>query len=330
MKTLFSFASRLSVRPALEHENLAVFPVFGEGAPGLSYLLVEEAIAAGGFTVGEVGAGSVPELLVANGTGRRVLLLDGEELVGAKQNRILNSSILVEAHSETRIPVSCVEQHRWDHGAQGMRAGEVAYPELRRLKAEQVHAGLRATGRHRSDQFAVWRMLEERLQRLESRPPTSPMNALYEQDRKILEEAQRRLPWPAGASGVVAAVNGNIVCADLFDSPATLQRLWPRLVASYALDAWAQRRPVPSNGLHGRAAPAVPTVERISRFLYLPQETPVETFASPGIGQSVRFRLPDRAGSALVLEEVVVHLEVFPVVGQPGRERGFADAAAGA
>jgi hypothetical protein len=93
-----------------------------------------------------------------------------------------------------------------------------------------------------------------------------------------------------------------------------LQRLWPRLVASYALDARAQRRPDPSNGLRGRAAPAVPTVKRISRFLFLPPETPMETFASPGIGRNVRFRLPDRASSALVLEEVVVHLEVFPVI----------------
>ena len=37
----------------------------------------------------------------------------------------------------------------------------------------------------------------------------------------------------------------------------------------------------------------------------------METFASPGIGQSLRFRTPDRVGSALALEEVVVHLEVI-------------------
>jgi len=81
----------------------------------------------------------------------------------------------------------------------------------------------------------------------------------------LLEEAQRRLPWPAGACGVVAAINGRIVCADLFDSPSS-----------------------------GMAAPALPTPEKAFRFLYVPPDTPMETFASPGIGQSLRFRTPSR------------------------------------
>jgi len=48
----------------------------------------------------------------------------------------------------------------------------------------------------------------------------------------------------------------------------------------------------------------------------------VETFASPGIGQSLRFRTPDRVGSALALEEVVVHLEVIPSNGQAREAHG--------
>ena len=60
-------------------------------------------------------AGSVPELLVENMGDIRVLFIEGEELVGAKQNRILNTSILVAAKSKTKIPVSCVEQGRWGY-----------------------------------------------------------------------------------------------------------------------------------------------------------------------------------------------------------------------
>ena len=62
---------------------------------------------------------------------------------------------------------------------------------------------------------------------------------------------------------------------------------------------------------------------KVTRFLYLPPDTPVETFASPGIGQSLRFRTPDRVGSALALEEVVVHLEVFPNNGQARQAHGY-------
>jgi hypothetical protein len=39
------------------HGNLAVHPVFSDGSPRLDYLTLEEALAAGGFKVGEVGGG---------------------------------------------------------------------------------------------------------------------------------------------------------------------------------------------------------------------------------------------------------------------------------
>jgi hypothetical protein len=54
--------------------------------------------------------GSVPELRVTNLGGLPVLLLDGEQLVGAKQNRILNMTVLVAGSTEVTIPVSCVER----------------------------------------------------------------------------------------------------------------------------------------------------------------------------------------------------------------------------
>ena len=55
-------------------------------------------------------SGSVPELKVTNTAAQYVLLLDGEELMGAKQNRVLNTTILIKPNSETVIPVSCTEQ----------------------------------------------------------------------------------------------------------------------------------------------------------------------------------------------------------------------------
>jgi hypothetical protein len=57
--------------------------------------------------------GDVPTLRLTSAADRPVLLLDGEELIGAKQNRVLNTTVLVAAHSRLTIPVSCVEQGRW-------------------------------------------------------------------------------------------------------------------------------------------------------------------------------------------------------------------------
>lgn len=96
------------------HESLTVFPLFAEPNGQVEYLLSDEAIQAGSVTVQEVSeGGSVPDLLVENTGTIRVLFLEGEELVGAKQNRILNTSVLLPAKSKIKIPVSCVERGRW-------------------------------------------------------------------------------------------------------------------------------------------------------------------------------------------------------------------------
>ncbi len=309
MKALFDFASRLSVKEPAVHGRLAVYPVFGDGTTALSYLTLGEALAAGGFKVGELGGGSVPELMVSNQTGQLVLLLDGEELIGAKQNRILNTSILVQSHSETRIPVSCVEHGRWDRGAAAMHAGEVAYPELRGLKAQQVHQNLQMTGLHQSDQGAIWDDIAAHSARLRARAPTGRMEAMYEVQRDHLAEALRHLPCCPGACGVVAVIDGRIACADVFDAPSTLEKLWDRLVTSYALDAR-------STFLKAGSGPeAALPAEAVARFLSVPPDTSIEVFATPGVGQNLRFRTPDRAGSALAFQDAVVHLEVFPATG---------------
>jgi len=79
----------------------------------LDYLLLDEALREGLIEVGEVSKeGSVQNLKVTNKSLKMVLILDGEELVGARQNRVVNTIILVQAKYTLLIPVSCVEEGR--------------------------------------------------------------------------------------------------------------------------------------------------------------------------------------------------------------------------
>ncbi len=92
------------------HRNVAVYPIFSEVDGSPHYLTMKEAMAGGFLAVTEVSAGgAVPELKVINSASVAVLILDGEELAGAKQNRIVNTTILLRRQSETIIPVSCTE-----------------------------------------------------------------------------------------------------------------------------------------------------------------------------------------------------------------------------
>ena len=71
------------------------------------------------------------------------MLLDGEELVGVKQNRVLNTTVLVAARSQLTIPVSCVEQGRWQRRGERFAPGNASlYASLRARKAAWVSESL--------------------------------------------------------------------------------------------------------------------------------------------------------------------------------------------
>ena len=83
--------------------------------------------------------GSVPELKLVNKSADKIMVVDGEELMGAKQNRIVNASFLNAGNSEVTIPVSCVEQGRWSYRSAMFSYGEkVMLPSLKMEKQKKM------------------------------------------------------------------------------------------------------------------------------------------------------------------------------------------------
>ena len=148
------FVASLVVGDPINHLNLTVIPLRGNGQAPIDYVLGSDAIEAGTLTVTEIDeGGSVPELLVISTTDQMVLLLDGEELIGAKQNRILNTSILLPPRAnKVKIPVSCVEQGRWRHVSPAFAMGSYSPSRLRARKSRHVSRSLMEHGVAASDQ----------------------------------------------------------------------------------------------------------------------------------------------------------------------------------
>jgi hypothetical protein len=139
------------------HRNMGVIPLTAESS-GPEYVTLKQALEKNFLTIKEISeSGSVLELKVINHSDIPVLLLDGEELSGAKQNRVLNTSILLKKKSETVIPVSCTEQGRWSYVSDRFDDSDVVMsPKIRRKKARSVSASLRESQEYRSDQSEVW------------------------------------------------------------------------------------------------------------------------------------------------------------------------------
>jgi hypothetical protein len=297
----------LEATTTIGHVNLTLVPLSGPRAGRLDYILSAEAIEAGVLTITEVSEdGSVPELLAENEGSQLVLLLDGEELVGAKQNRIMNTSVLLRPDSRTKIPVSCVEQGRWRRTSREFASGGYSPSFLRQRKSKSVSYQLRATGEAQSDQGEVWDSVEESMASLCASSPTMAMSDAVRQRAQAFEPYVNALGYPQGARGVIAAVNGKFAAADVFDSPETLERIWSRLITGYAMDAVALKsteKPKTARSLTAHGARML--LEHVG-------EIGCDVCPSVGLGKDWRFEAKDVVGQGLVARKACVHLSIFP------------------
>ena len=313
MSVIAERLSQVVVEKPQVHNNLALFPLVSEVAAEPGYLLLGEALASGCGRVTEVSdAGSVPELRFVNDCERPVFLLDGEELVGAKQNRILNLSVLAPAKSTIVVPVSCVEAGRWRHESAEFAVAERAhFAHGRARKAARVSESMSAYGTRRSDQAEVWDDIAERSARMNVRSNTGAAAALYESHHARLEDYDRAFRAVEGQVGALFAINGRVIGFDLFDGPALLEGLLPKLVRSYALDAIDA----------GESASRTPP-EAAVQLIEAAGAARAERFPAVGRGEDWRIRGEGLAGGALVDEGRVVHLCVFRVEAAQGGGTG--------
>jgi len=294
-------------RPAMAFQNLALAPLVADRDREAGYVVLDDALARGWVTVSEVGEGGhVPELKVVNRGDVAVLLLDGEELVGAKQNRVLNLTILVPPQHTTIIPVSCVESGRWRHVShQFGAASRTQFAEGRAAKMHQVAIALEAHGTRASDQQAVWSAIAEKSARLGAESDTAAMAAMYEKLDHSLEDFIAAFPPVDRQVGAVFLVNGRLAGLELFDAPSTWRKLSPKLVRSYALDAIDRKQARSGVTAHD------------GRFLIdAIAASQSSVFSAVGEGEDVRLSGRDLIGAGLVARERAIHLSAFMTVSE--------------
>jgi hypothetical protein len=247
--------------------------------------------------------GAVPNLKVHNKSPRMILILDGEELVGAKQNRIVNTTILVAGNATVVIPVSCVEQGRWAYKTSRFHSEERMMPSrMRAMKAQQVQQSVRAHGEYRADQSAIWHDIAERASRRDAASPSMAMAGIYEKDLPSLQEYLRHFSLIGFQVGAVFMINGKVVGMDAFGKPETFSKTFKKLVQSYAMDAidWFEE---------GKDHKASKT--KVTNFTKGVLECKAETHDAVGLGTDFRFESDKLTGFSLTLDGKVVHMSMF-------------------
>ena len=310
---LKEFISGLTVSEPLVSENLTIYPLSADPSSDSTdqteYLLLEEALKLGSFKIGETSeSGEVNTVLITNMTGIPVLILDGEEILGAKQNRMVNATVLIAAGKETPVPVSCVERGRWRYQSDRFdHPGVFGYSTLRRQKAEQVAFSLKFERKFNADQGAIWQEIDRKQSTMECHSPTDALHDVYESLDEQIAQMVDKLTSVTGQIGHIVFINNCFTCLDLFDQPVTLAKMWPKLVKSYAVEALENMK---RKVFTTKPDPAV--------VLSAVADSDLIAYPSVGLGLDLRLTGTGVIGSGLAIDDRIVHLSVFKRCSEEG------------
>jgi hypothetical protein len=273
------------------------------GVEAARYVPLGVALRSGSARITEISeGGNVPTLAFENRAESPVLIIDGEELLGARQNRIANLTVLAPGKRTIPLPVSCVERGRWSYrGREFTESPDVMYREARARKARAVSLNLNASGSRASDQGAVWSDIDVLSAKLACISPTAAMRDLSQSRHAAIDEYVGGIEVGDAQVGAIFAINGIAAGVELFDCSATLGTYMPKILRSYALDAIANQT----------SQTGTLTSDEARGFLECVLQHEAKSFPSIGLGEDLRLDSPNISGGALVFEGQVIHLAAF-------------------
>ncbi len=301
------FKEPWKVLKAIRHQGLQIFPIVliqgkGSGNPK-EYITLDEGLKSGVIVVTEVGqptplvrgrpsrgggsqgqtfqnqqarggqgqGAEVNRLLITNSSGRKLVLLAGEMVVGGQQDRIVQKDMIIAPTGKPfDLSVFCVEHGRWTPNSASFapasnaiaKGGAVADPTVR---------GAAQGSRRQED---VWQKVAEKNSQAggggfgggSGTYGVTVSSDKAQKDAKPYMDAISK-GMPDGAVGAIIAIHGEIVWVDAFRTPDLFQRYWPKLLQSYIVDAMTTPVP-PANERMPRVLREPPTIADAEKFLF--------------------------------------------------------------
>jgi hypothetical protein len=173
----------------------------------------------------------------------------------------------------------------------------------------------------RGNQGEIWDDIQNLSRAASVHSQTGAMREVYEDKKKDLDDYLGAFPYVPSQKGIFVMINGEVVGFDLLSLAPVYEAIHPKLVKSYAMDAFLQQKNHSGNG----------SVEKAKAFVGEAGQSKEERFKSVGHGWDHRFEGPGIVGSALVHQDKVIHMAFFGItesekvgkMSSASRRRGF-------
>jgi hypothetical protein len=295
--------NNLIIGASQQYENLTVFPVRYSVQEPCDYIPLEIAVKNGFVKISEINeSGSVNNLLVINESEQNILLLDGEELIGAKQNRVMNTTILLPGNTKTQIPVSCVEQGRWSSRSKHFSTSDRIMPsKSKSRKMEDVTMNMMSyphAKEYRADQGRVWHEVNKLIINQKVHSHTSAMSDVFEGSMNKIKNYIEHFVCEDGQNGMIVAINGELKGFEFISRKDVFSHYFPKLLRGFIMDA-----------LEKNVEKHVEIkVDNCREYVKNLESSNQSFFPSIGLGESFRYAGEQINAAALVYKEEVIHL----------------------
>jgi hypothetical protein len=234
------------------YQNLSIYLVHGaDQVKNKNYLTLKEALEQKKVIVHETG--NVNQLTIENVTGHEEIFVQAGDIVkGGNQDRVIAVDLIVPPKSG-KLPLSafCVEAGRWT------RRGSEDAAAFRTSNAQAPTKDLKFAVRAEMAQNKVWENVAKAQSQLSGNLGQSVQSSesasslqltleakkLQESVADYVRELGRCVDSKADVIGYVAAINGNLNCADIYATHSLFTKIWPTLIQGSAVEALSELKP---------------------------------------------------------------------------------------
>ena len=284
--------------------QLSVVEFISSNIDTFDYLPLGRAVKKNLIVLKEISeGGSVNDVYVINRSDKFVFIMDGDIIQGAKQNRIINTSILLAPMSKTQIQVSCVEQGRWQKVSNKFDAPDefFAPSSIRSLKNTDVFNNLKKGGSHYANQSRVWSAVNDKLKDHKVSSETSNLGDIMKEKEGEFKAIEEEFKCGENVNGLALFKENQFLGLDLFNSSIVYRDYFYKIVKGAAFDYSSGKKKeqkVDENELKYKTLDMLDKIETLEKH----------RFKGAGVGYEDRFESDETTGFQLLYENNLIHM----------------------
>lgn len=274
------------------YENITVVPIKTNSNTKLDLLTLKKGFELGLAEVKECEVSTVNTLIVKNNAVTPLILIDGEEVVGGDQNRLVNTTTIIAAKSNMKIPVSCTEKGRWAYKSEFKNSEYIANYKTRRAKEY-------ASRSKSSFQNVIWSSINDLEVENSFASPTSAMQESYEQLRTNHNQIINEFAIVDGQNGVLIIIDGEIKGFEIFLNRDIYKAFHEKILKSYLIDTKIENKTFTIN------------IDAAREVISNTFNSTFEKRENYGLEESFEFENQEGLGKLYTFENEIVHLSYF-------------------